>query len=53
MNDVLLHSDSKEEDKRGADVSLTLDANLQKEAYDLISDFTGSAVVLKDRKSVV
>ena len=46
MNDVLLHSDSKEEDKRGADVSLTLDANLQKEAYDLISDFTGSAVVL-------
>lgn len=46
MNEVLTHSDSSEEDKRGADVSLTLDGSLQKKAYDLISDFTGSAVVL-------
>ena len=46
MDDVLVHSASPEEDKRGADVSLTLDSRLQKKAYELISDFTGSAVVL-------
>ena len=46
MNEVLTHSASREKDKKGADVSLTLDAGLQKKAYDLISDFTGSAVVL-------
>lgn len=46
MNDVLVHSDSPEKAKKGADVSLTLDSRLQKEAYDLISDFTGSVVVL-------
>ena len=49
MNEVLTHSASREEDKKGADVSLTLDAGLQKKAYDLISDFTGSAVVLNSK----
>lgn len=46
MNDVLVHSDSPEEEKRGADVTLTIDGSLQKKAYDLISEYTGSAVVL-------
>lgn len=46
LNTVLVHSDSEEKNKRGADVTLTLDANLQKEAYNQISDFTGSVVIL-------
>ena len=46
MDDVLVHSASGEKEKRGADVALTLDADLQKKAYALIKDFTGSAVVL-------
>ncbi len=47
MNDVLLHSASGKEEKRGADVSLTLDDRLQTAAYEQLSSFTGSAVVLK------
>lgn len=47
FNDVLLHSASGKGEKRGADVSLTLDDRLQTAAYELLSSSTGSAVVLK------
>ncbi len=43
---ILTHSKSEEDNKRGADVTLTLDLSLQKKAYELIKDFDGSAVVL-------
>ncbi|MCI6858104.1 MAG: hypothetical protein MR867_02260 [Eubacterium sp.] len=46
MNDVLNHSDSPKEMKKGADVTLTIDADLQVQAYKAIQDFTGSVVVL-------
>lgn len=50
MNDLLSHSASEEEDKRGADVTLTIDAALQEQAYKAIEKYTGSVVVL-DAKS--
>ncbi len=46
LNDILTYSKSDSDNKKGADVTLTLDASLQEKAYDLISDFDGSAVVL-------
>lgn len=50
MNAVLTYSASDRKNKRGADVTLTIDQELQELAYEQISDFTGSAVVL-DAKS--
>lgn len=46
FNSVLVHSASSKEEKRGADVTLTIDRELQEEAYQAISDFTGSVTVL-------
>ena len=46
MNDYLLHSSSGEDQKRGADLTLTIDAKIQKKAYEKIKDMTGSVVVL-------
>lgn len=46
FQDVLTHSASEGENKKGADVSLTIDETLQKEVYGQIKEFTGSAVVL-------
>jgi peptidoglycan glycosyltransferase len=46
LNTQLVHSASGKGDKRGADVTLTLDKKLQEKAYDAIKDFTGSAVVM-------
>lgn len=46
FHSVLVHSASSKEEKRGADVTLTLDRELQEEAYQAISDFTGSVTVL-------
>ena len=46
MNDYLLHSSSGEDNKRGADLTLTIDAKIQKKAYEKIKDMTGSVVVL-------
>lgn len=46
FNDLLTHSDSPEDNKRGADLVLTLDRNLQNLAFEQIKDITGSVVVL-------
>lgn len=46
LNSVLVHSSSSEEEKRGANVTLTLNRELQEEAYKAVSDFTGSVTVL-------
>lgn len=46
---VLTHSASSQKNKRGADVTLTLDKDLQNLAYEQIKDFTGSVVVLNAR----
>ncbi len=46
LDNVLTHSDCKGGEKRGADVTLTLDGSLQKTAYHLLGDTTGSVVVL-------
>lgn len=46
LNSVLVHSSSSEEEKRGANVTLTLNRELQEEAYRAVSDFTGSVTVL-------
>lgn len=46
LNADLVHSASAKEEKRGADVTLTLDRELQEEAYQAIADFTGSVTVL-------
>lgn len=48
MNDVLVHSDcgAGSEEKKGADVTLTIDADLQERAYKDIEKYKGSVVVL-------
>lgn len=46
FNDLLTHSSSPSDHKRGADVSLTLDRGLQNLAFEEIKDMTGSVVVL-------
>jgi peptidoglycan glycosyltransferase len=46
LNSVLVHSASKKGEKKGADVTLTLDKGLQEKAYEEIKDFTGSVVVM-------
>lgn len=46
MNQYLVHSASPSSLKKGADLTLTIDADLQKTAYEKIKDFTGSLVVL-------
>lgn len=46
LNDILTHSNSPEDHKKGADVTLTIDASLQEQAYDLIKKINGSVVVL-------
>ena len=46
FNDLLTHSASPEGNKRGADVFLTLDRNLQNLAFEQIKDMTGSVVIL-------
>lgn len=45
-NVALTHSASKRGEKRGADVTLTLDKKLQEKAYEQIKDYTGSVVVM-------
>lgn len=45
-NPVLTHSASPGKNKKGADVTLTIDKDLQTLAYEQIKDFTGSVVVL-------
>ena len=49
-NAELTHSSSPSGEKRGADITLTIDQKLQDLAYEQIKDFTGSAVVL-DKKT--
>ena len=48
MNDVLVHSDcgNRDQEKRGADVTLTIDAALQEQAYKDIKKYKGSVVVM-------
>ena len=46
MNSYLVRSASKSSNKRGADLTLTIDADLQRLAYEQIKDFEGSVVVL-------
>ncbi|MDO5146324.1 MAG: penicillin-binding transpeptidase domain-containing protein [Eubacteriales bacterium] len=46
FDELLQHSASPKGEKRGADVTLTLREDLQKEAYRLIEDMIGSVVVL-------
>lgn len=48
MNDVLVHSDcgAGSKEKRGADVTLTIDADLQERAYKDIEKYNGSVAVL-------
>ncbi len=46
LDTMLTHSDSKGSEKRGADVTLTLNGSLQKTAYRLLGNTTGSVVVL-------
>ena len=46
MNDVLTHSASKNGQKKGADVTLTIDASLQEKAYKAIEKYKGSVIVL-------
>ncbi len=48
MNDALVHSDCSngDKEKRGADVTLTIDADLQERAYKDIQKYKGSVVVL-------
>ncbi len=46
FNSLLSHSSSPEKKKRGADLTLTLDRDLQNLAYEQIKDYTGSVVVL-------
>lgn len=46
LNDILTYSKSDSDNKKGADVTLTIDSALQEKAYDLISDFDGSCVIL-------
>lgn len=46
MNSYLIHSASKESEKKGADLRLTIDAELQQLAYEQIKGFDGSVVVL-------
>lgn len=45
-NDVLTHSSSASDNKRGADLKLTLDKDLQNLAYEQIKETSGSVVVL-------
>ena len=48
MNDVLVHSDcgNRDQEKRGADVTLTIDAALQEQAYKDIKKYKGSVVAV-------
>ncbi len=46
FNDELVHSSSLTENKRGTDISLTLDLDLQKKAYKAIRKMEASLVVL-------
>lgn len=48
MNEALVHSDcgNGDKEKRGADVTLTIDAGLQERAYKDIEKFKGSVAVL-------
>lgn len=46
LADYLIHSKSYEDNKRGADVTLTIDATLQEKAYDSIRNMNGSVVIL-------
>ncbi len=46
MNQFLVHSSSPSSEKRGADLTLTIDAGLQEYAYGKMKDMTGSLVVL-------
>lgn len=46
MNYYLVHSASKGKNKKGADIMLTIDADLQKYAYEKMGDKKGSVVVL-------
>lgn len=53
LNSVLVHSASSGEEKRGANVTLTLDRELQEEAYQAIADFTGSVTVLNAKNGEI
>ena len=48
MNQYLVHSSSPSSDKKGADLTLTIDARLQQRAYDMMKELKakGSLVVL-------
>ncbi|MDO4976198.1 MAG: penicillin-binding transpeptidase domain-containing protein [Eubacteriales bacterium] len=46
MNQYLVHSASKESQKRGADLTLTIDADLQMKAYEKMKKMKGSVVVM-------
>ena len=46
MNDMLTHSDCGNNEKKGADVTLTIDSGLQEQAYKDIEKYKGSVVVL-------
>ena len=46
FNDLMTHSAAPEKDKRGADMTLTLDSSLQEAAYEQIKDGIGSVVIL-------
>lgn len=46
MNQYLVHSASKESNKKGADLTLTIDADLQMEAYEMMKKMKGSVVVM-------
>lgn len=46
FNEQLVHSSSKGREKKGADITLTLDKGLQEKAYEEIKGYTGSVVVL-------
>ena len=46
LNDILTYSKSHENNKRGADVTLTIDSSLQEKAYDEIKNIDASVTVL-------